>query len=124
MQFYPDRDYIRPRFRADPKAAFAAHVDGKLVGSNLVSRWGSVAVLGPLTVHPNFWNRGLASRLLEPAVQLLDQWGIKHAGLFTFPHSIKHVSLYQKFGFWPRFLTALMSKEIHSRELAQTGAGY
>ncbi len=36
--------------------------------------------------------------------------GTQHAGLFTFAHSQKHVGLYQRFGFWPRFLTALMSK--------------
>jgi GNAT superfamily N-acetyltransferase len=124
MQFYPDRDYIRPRWKAVPSAAFAAEVDGQLIGSNLVSRWGSVGVLGPLTVHPNFWNRGVASRLLEPAVQLFDQWGLKHAGLFTFPHSTKHVSLYQKFGFCPRFLTALMSKEIQPHNSAQKPITY
>ena len=39
-------------------------------------------------------------------------WETKHVGLFTFAHSQKHVGLYQKFGFWPRFLTAIMSKPI------------
>jgi len=29
--------------------------------------------------------------------------------LFTFPHSAKHVGLYQKFGYWPRYLTAIMA---------------
>lgn len=33
-------------------------------------------------------------------------------GLFTFAHSTKHIHLYQKYGFWPRFLTAIMSKNI------------
>ena len=28
----------------------------------------------------------------------------------TFAQSAKHIGLYQKFGFWPRFLTAIMSK--------------
>ena len=39
-------------------------------------------------------------------------WGVQHAGLFTFAHSPKHVGLYQKYGFWPRFLTAVMSKPV------------
>ena len=43
-------------------------------------------------------------------MECLAGWGIRHAGLFTFAHSPKHVHLYQKFGFWPRFLTAIMSK--------------
>ena len=37
-----------------------------------------------------------------------------HAGLFTFASSPKHVGLYQKFGFWPRFLTAILSKPVAS----------
>ncbi len=32
--------------------------------------------------------------------------------LYTFAQSPKHIGLYQKFGFWPRFLTALMSKSV------------
>jgi len=32
--------------------------------------------------------------------------------LFTFASSAKHVGLYQKFGFWPRFLTAIMSRPV------------
>src|SRR5262249_2966510 len=34
------------------------------------------------------------------------------AGLFTFSDSPKHVALYQKFRFWPRFLTAIMEKTV------------
>jgi hypothetical protein len=41
-------------------------------------------------------------------------WGVQHAGLFTFAHSPKHITLYQKFGFWPRFLTAVMPKPVIS----------
>jgi hypothetical protein len=45
-------------------------------------------------------------------MELINAWGIRHAGLYTFPSSTKHVGLYQKFGFWPRFLTAIMEKSI------------
>ena len=34
------------------------------------------------------------------------------AALFTFAQSAKHVGLYQRFGFYPRFLTAVMSKPV------------
>jgi hypothetical protein len=39
----------------------------------------------------------------------LDAWGIRHAGLFTFAQSAKHVGLYSRFGFHPRFLTAIIA---------------
>jgi hypothetical protein len=37
MQFYPDRDYIRARYHADPESTFVAEVDGELFGSNAVT---------------------------------------------------------------------------------------
>jgi GNAT superfamily N-acetyltransferase len=114
-QFMGDADYVRTRWRANPSAAFAAEAEGRLVGSNFATNWGSVGFFGPLTIHPEFWDRGVGKRLMEPIVDLFTQWGTTHAGLFTFPHSQKHVGLYQKFGFWPRFLTALMSKPVEKK---------
>jgi hypothetical protein len=49
---------------------------------------------------------------MEATVALFDRWGTAHAGLFTFAHSPKHHGLYQKFGFWPRFLTPVMTKPV------------
>src|SRR5262245_16366626 len=56
--FMGDADYISTRWRADPSAAFAAEVEGALVGSNFATNWGSVGFFGPLTVHPDNWDRG------------------------------------------------------------------
>ena len=112
MAFMGDANYVRTRWIANPAAAFAAEVNGELVGSNFATNWGSVGFFGPLTIRPDFWDRGVGKRLMEPVIELFDKWGTKHAGLFTFPHSQKHIGLYQRFGFWPRFLTALMSRPI------------
>lgn len=118
MAFMGDAGYVRTRWRADPSAAFGAEVGGEFVGSNFATNWGSVGFFGPLTIRPDLWDRGVGKRLLEPVMECFDKWGTKHAGLFTFAHSQKHVGLYQKFGFWPQFLTAIMSVPV-----GQTGAG-
>jgi GNAT superfamily N-acetyltransferase len=110
--FMGDASFVKTRWLADPTAAFAAEVNGELIGSNFATSWGSVGFFGPLTIRPDFWDRGVGKRLMEPVMGLFDKWGTKHAGLFTFAHSQKHVGLYQKFGFWPRFLTAIMSKPV------------
>lgn len=112
--FGGDANYVQPRWKVDPTAAFAAELDGKLVGSNIAMCWGSVGIFGPLSVHPDFWGQGIAQRLIEPVMAQFDQWGIRQAGLFTFPNSPKHHALYQKFGFYPRFLTFIMAKPIQS----------
>lgn len=107
---FGDKDYVHTRWLADPGAAFAAEQDGQLAGTNFVTRWGTVGFFGPLSVRPELWDQGVASRLMEATVELFDRWGTAHAGLFTFAHSPKHHGLYQKFGFWPRFLTPVMTK--------------
>jgi hypothetical protein len=44
--------------------------------------------------------------LLAKTMEQFDAWGTQHVGLFTFAQSAKHVGLYQKYGFYARFLTA------------------
>ena len=112
MSFMGDAAYVRNRWLADPEAAFAAEAAGEIIGSNFATNWGSVGFFGPLTIRPDFWDRGVGKRLMEPIMELFDKWGTRHAGLFTFPHSQKHIGLYQRFGFWPRFLTAITSKPV------------
>lgn len=53
---------------------------------------------------------------MEPIMNCFDRWDVEHAGLFTFAQSPKHLHLYQKYGFWPRFLTAIMSKPARPGE--------
>ncbi|NHC37249.1 GNAT family N-acetyltransferase [Scytonema millei] len=111
MEFGGDANFIRGRWHANPSSAFAAIADG-IIGSNLATRWGSCASFGPLSVHPDWWNQKIAQRLIEPVVECFDTWNIHQAGLFTFPNSSKHHALYQKFGFWQRFLTVIMAKTV------------
>ncbi len=107
---FGDAQYVRPRFAAEPSWAFTAELDGKLVGSTFAARWGSFGFFGPLSVRPNLWDRGIATALMAAVVELFERWQVKQAALFTFPHSPKHIGLYQKFGFWPQYLTPLLEK--------------
>src|SRR4051794_31751200 len=121
MLVFGDADYVYSRFSAEPDWAFAAELDGEVAGSNFATRWGSYGFFGPLTVRPDLWDAGIGSRLMQPVIDLLDTWAVRQAGLFTFPHSAKHVGLYQKFGFWPQYLTSVMGKAAAP---AGPGAGY
>jgi GNAT superfamily N-acetyltransferase len=107
--FWSDRDYVYGRWRAPHVAALGATVDGRLLGSNFATKWGSVGFFGPLTVRADLQEHGIGKALLTATMEQFDAWGIRHAGLFTFAHSAKHVALYQKYGFHARFLTAIMS---------------
>ena len=111
---FGDAECVRPRYRAEPKWAFVAELDGEVVGSNFAACWGSFGFFGPLTVRPDLWNRGIASRLMEPVMDLFERWGVRQAGLFTFADSPKHVALYRKFGFQPQRPTPLLASPVGS----------
>ena len=108
---FGDADSVRTRFRAAPECAWAAEVDGEVMGSVFAARWGSFGFFGPLTVHPSLWDRGIGGRLLRPVLEAFTSWDVRQAGLFTFADSTKHLGLYQKHGFWPGSLTVVTAKE-------------
>ncbi len=118
-----DRHFLVPRWHASHVKVLAARDAGRLIGSNAVTRWGSFGFFGPLTVLPEYWQRGIAQALLEATMTIFDQWKLRRTGLFTFSNSPKHVGLYQKFGYWPQYLTALMKREIPETVPAENKPG-
>lgn len=112
FRFAGDSEFVHNRWSTDPEGALAAEVDGVLAGSNFLTRWGSFGFIGPLTVRPDFWDRGVAKALLAATVERFSAWNLSLTGLYTFPHSAKHIGLYQKFGYWPRYLTMVMARAV------------
>jgi hypothetical protein len=115
--FWADRDLHTNRFRSEHVEAFIAEEDGAVVGSNFATRWGSVGFFGPLSTSVDRWNGGLAQPLVAAVCETFERWKVSHAGLFTFAQSTKHIHLYGKFGFYPRFLTVLMTAPARSGAL-------
>jgi GNAT superfamily N-acetyltransferase len=116
--------YAYTRFGAEHIASFAAERDGELLGSNFATRWGSVGFFGPLSTRPDLWDAGIGQRLVAAISDQFESWGIRHAGLFTFAQSAKHVGLYGKFGFHPRFLTAIMAAPAQPTARARQWSRY
>jgi GNAT superfamily N-acetyltransferase len=112
VKAFGDADSIRTRRNARNTVALAARKDGVLVASNIITQWGSVGWFGPLTVRPDLWDQGIARALLDATLPVFEGWAVTHRGLFTFCHSPKHVTLYQRYGFWPRFLTPILEKPL------------
>ena len=113
-----DARYANPRYNADPTASFVAEIDGKIIGSNFGLHWGSVGIFGPLTVHPEYWDKGVGSKLMEPVMRCFEEWRVTHSGAMTFANSPKHIKLYRKFGYHPRFLIPFLSKKIEPKTIS------
>lgn len=107
--FMGEGSYVRPRFRASPQTALVATQDDKVVGSVFGTRWGSVGFGGPLSTHPAVWDKHFASSLMEAYMDMTSKWDCSAQMGFTFPNSIKHIHIYRRYGYWPRFLSAIVS---------------
>ena len=105
---YMQRWYLKTggaMFPTGAGEAIAAEKDNKIIGSIFLVRWGSLGLLGPLTVHPDDWNQGIASKLMSATMEQFEQWQTPAITFFTSSHSSKHLWFYSKFGFSPGYLT-------------------
>jgi GNAT superfamily N-acetyltransferase len=127
---YPEGQDFAPgsslaaRFKAQPEGAFGAFADDELLAVAYCSTFGSIGVLGPIAVSPRFWGRGIAQQLLNTALQHFSGKGITKLGLSAFPGSVKHVSLYYRYGYSPRFLIASMFRPLAGSEATNGTAKY
>ena len=112
MQFRGDASIMAARLGAYPEAGIVAERDGAMIGFSFASDWGSLGVLGPVAVLPDYWRHGLARRLVAATCESFDRRRHRLAGLFTFPfpQDATHLRLYQDLGFWPRSLVPVMAK--------------
>jgi predicted N-acetyltransferase YhbS len=107
-----DVDLIATRWQSDPDTAFVAESAGRIIGSIIGIEWGSQFILGPLTVDPAFWGRGIAHQLVAHMMDLVVLRDARLAALFTMPQSATHLRLYESFGFAPMSLTPIMTKPM------------
>jgi GNAT superfamily N-acetyltransferase len=114
---------LRGRLLSEPSGAFAAFEGTELVGAVFAIAWGSFGFFGPLVVHPKVWGQGIAQQLMEPVMDFFGK-NVKHRALFTFADSTLHIALYQKFGFWPRFLTGIMKKDLVANDSRGAGGNF
>ncbi len=124
-KFRGDAEVVRTRWRTDPAGCLAAELDGTVIGSALGTDWGSVFVLGPVTVLPELWGRGAARQLMDGLMALIAaRPATTLTGLFTHPQSTKHIRLYESYGFMPQGLIGVFSKPVAATPASVPGILY
>jgi GNAT superfamily N-acetyltransferase len=122
--FRAGADVVGARWRLWPEAGLALELDGELAAVALMMRWGSVCVLGPVTVAPRHWGKGLARALMPKLIELIECGSYAFTGLFTHPQSPKHIRLYESLGFRMQRITAVMAKPVSGRAAPGSAAAY
>ena len=104
--FRPGNRVLTTRTTTYPDGGVVAEEDGKIVGSGVIMFWGSAAIVGPITVHPDKWSSGVGRALMQGIVDKIDR--CPHAALYTHPRSPTHLRLYESFGFQFGTLTGII----------------
>ncbi len=82
-----------------------ATTNEKIIGTVRVHKEGNTCYVGRLAVHPDFQNRGVATKLLLEVERIFSACG--RFELFTGDRSVKNIRLYEKLGY-KRFKTELV----------------
>jgi len=112
LDFSGDAAVVRCRHLLYPGGAIVAEDQGEVVGSNFISRWGSLGLFGPLTVHPSQWNRGIGRALLDETMVRFADMGVTQRGIFTFARDTKHITLYGRYGYYPQYLHLILVRSL------------
>lgn len=107
-----DADFVQSRFKTEPSGSFVAHVGEELVGAVFIVNWGTAAVCGPVIVKPRGWTGGAGGLLVETILGRAREWQTRLYRAYTFANSPKHVGFFHKLGFYPGYLSALMTTPI------------
>jgi GNAT superfamily N-acetyltransferase len=112
-QAFGGAQYVHHRWLMEPWGCFVAEEDGgRLLGVALAVTWGAVGLIGPVAVLTNHQNQGIGQQLIEAVEGFFRENKTILQGLATYPTSPKHLALFHKFGYRPRFLTAIMSRAL------------
>jgi len=103
---FQSEDEIRKKVETAPEGMYrlVAEVDGRAVGASTLRRGHSprirhVAGCG-VSVHPDYWNRGVGAALIAAIVDLADNWlNLKRIELEVYVDNVAAIHLYEKFGF-------------------------
>ena len=57
MDFLGDASEIIPRSKSEACKIIVALYNDEIVGSIVITIWGKVGFFGPLSIHPNLWDK-------------------------------------------------------------------
>jgi predicted N-acetyltransferase YhbS len=119
-QVFGGAQYVHHRWLMEPWGCFVAEEgEGKLVGAALAVMWGSLGLVGPVAVLPNYQNQHIGRQLLAACDGFFDENHSTLQGVATYSHSPRHLMFYQGAGYRPRNLVAITAKPLDRREIVQ-----
>lgn len=99
--------------KRNPTTSFVAEEDGKIVGAIMAGHDGRRGYIHHTAVLPAYRHQGIAGKLVENAMQALEQEGINKAALVAFARNEIGNGFWEKIGFSVREDLVYRNKNIH-----------
>lgn len=110
------REGVEKYLKRNPTTSFVALVDGKIVGAILAGHDGRRGFIQHLAVLPEFRKHGIASALVDRAMNALEEEGIHKAALLAFKKNELGNGFWDKMEFIVREDVYYRNKNIHELE--------
>lgn len=114
------KEGIDKYLKRNPTTSFVAEDDGKIVGVIMAGHDGRRGYIHHTAVLPSYRNRGIAKRLVDAAVNALDEEGINKIGLVAFAKNEIGNGFWKKMGFSVRDDLVYRNKNIHDLKRIDT----
>lgn len=114
------KEGIDKYLKRNPTTSFVAEDDGKIVGVIMAGHDGRRGYIHHTAVLPSYRNRGIAKRLVDAAVNALDEEGINKIGLVAFAKNEIGNGFWEKMGFSVRDDLVYRNKNIHDLKRIDT----
>lgn len=114
------REGIAQYLRRNPTTCFVAETDGKLVGVIIAGHDGRRGFIYHTAVLPAYRKQGIASSLVEHAMQALEREGIHKVALVAFETNETGNAFWERIGFTQRGDLVYRNKNIHPLEKINT----
>ena len=110
------REGIGKYLKRNPTTSFVAVDNEQIIGAVLAGHDGRRGFIQHMTVLPEYRNQGIASRLVEKAMNALDHEGIHKVALVAFQKNEVGNAFWESVGFTKREDLFYRNKNIHELE--------
>lgn len=114
------REGIEKYLKRNPTSSFVAEDDGKIVGVIMSGHDGRRGYIHHTAVLPDYRNQGIAKKLVDHAMDALDEEGINKVALVAFERNEIGNGFWESMGFIVREDLVYRNKNIHELKRIDT----
>lgn len=106
------RDIFKKKIEHDPESILIAEEEGKIIGTVFIIYDPWNAFIYHLDVHPDYRKKGVGTKLMEKAEEILKKRGMARPTLFVEEDNAKVIDFYKKRGWFVLYKVFCLEKNL------------